>query len=380
MAPEHLVCFSHLRWDFVYQRPQHLMSRAARDARVVLIEEREVREGAEPGVAVTTSREGVRVCRPIVPSGRTGADADRLEKRLVSELLAREGVRSPIVWHYSPMAEPLSRDIDASAVIYDCMDDLAAFRFAPPGLRALERRLLHRADLVFTGGQSLYRAKRSQHSSVHAFPSGVDVPHFAQARSTPRLPIPSDLTMTRPILLYVGVLDERIDMGLIEAVAARRPDWSVVLVGPVVKVDVSDLPRQPNVYWLGMKQYAELPSYLAHADVAIMPFALNEATRYISPTKTPEYLAAGLSVVSTPIVDVVQPYGNLGLVRIADDPKGFVEACEAGMRTRPPHRAVQAVLARASWDHVWDGMASRIQEVLDSRRRPGAVPAIEARG
>jgi UDP-galactopyranose mutase len=174
--------------------------------------------------------------------------------------------------------------------------------------------------------------------------------------------------------MYVGVLDERINMRLIDAVAAARPDWSVVLVGPVVKVDTRELPSRPNVFWLGMKPYAELPNYLAHADVGIMPFALNEATRYISPTKTPEYLAAGLSVVSTPIVDVVQPYGNLGLVRIADDPGSFVDACEEAMRTLPTPGAVEAVLARASWDAVWGGMSSLIEQLV-VEREGGTAPS-----
>jgi UDP-galactopyranose mutase len=368
-----LVCFSHLRWDFVFQRPQHLMTHAARRCRVFFIEERETSEATMPHLRTDVLPDGITVCCPVLPR-HTTEPAHQIERRLVDDLLARQQVGRPVVWHYSPMAEPLSRGIDARAVIYDCMDELSSFRFAPPGLGALEQSLLARADLVFTGGQSLYQAKRHQHPAVHAFPSGVEAEHFRRARSVPAPPIPDDMPVGQPRLMYVGVLDERINMRLIDAVAAARPDWSVVLVGPVVKVDTRELPSRPNVFWLGMKPYAELPNYLAHADVGIMPFALNEATRYISPTKTPEYLAAGLSVVSTPIVDVVQPYGNLGLVRIADDPGSFVDACEEAMRTLPTPGAVEAVLARASWDAVWAGMSSLIEQLL-VEREGGTAPS-----
>lgn len=366
MPLQDLVCFSHLRWDFVFQRPQHLMTRAARRGRVFFIEESEAAEAVAPHLKIDRLPDGVTVCRPVLPRD-SKEPAHLLERRLVEDLLASEELVRPVVWHYTPMAEPLSRGIDAGAVVYDCMDELSSFRFAPPALRALEQQLLARADLVFTGGQSLYRAKRTRHSSVHAFPSGVDAEHFRRARKVPAPPEPDDMPMGRPCLMYVGVLDERINMRLINAVAAARPDWSIVLVGPVVKVDIADLPSRPNVFWLGIKPYAELPSYLAHADVGIMPFALNEATRYISPTKTPEYLAAGLSVVSTPILDVVQPYGNLGLVHIADDPGSFVDACERAMRARPSGAAVEALLARASWDAVWAGMSGLIEDVLIER-------------
>jgi UDP-galactopyranose mutase len=262
------------------------------------------------------------------------------------------------------MALPFTEHVRASLVVYDCMDELSAFRGAPPELIERERRLLARADRVFTGGVSLYEAKRHLHRSVHAFPSSVDVPHFAAARK--RQPDPEDQApIGRPRLGFYGVIDERLDTDLLAAAAALRPDWNFVLVGPVVKIDAAQLPRGANVHYLGPKLYEELPRYLAGWDVALMPFARNESTRFISPTKTPEYLAAGRPVVSTPIADVVRSYGETGLVRIADTPEGFVAAAEAALDdAKHPERwigPVDRALAEMSWDATW----ARMKELME---------------
>jgi UDP-galactopyranose mutase len=249
------------------------------------------------------------------------------------------------------------------------MDELSAFKGASPILKDREAELFGRADLVFTGGQSLYEAKRHQHPNVYAFPSSIDSTHFAQARSITVEP-PDQADIPRPRLGFFGVIDERMDIELLRAVAEARPDWQLVVIGPVVKIDPKELPACSNLPYLGGKSYAELPAYLAGWDVALMPFARNESTRFISPTKTPEYLAAGCPVVSTSIRDVVRPYGQMRLVHIADTPEEFVAAAESAMTSDAPSRLreVDAFLSQTSWDRTWKRMTELIEDVVTASR------------
>src|SRR5918998_4520417 len=249
---------------------------------------------------------------------------------MIDRLFSERSIREQVLWYYTPMALVFTRHLRPLATIYDCMDELSAFRGAPPALRSREAELFRRADLVFTGGHSLYEAKRDKHPAVYAFPSSIDRAHFAQARE--RVSEPADQApLPGPRLGFFGVLDERFDTELLDAAAAARPEWQFVMIGPVVKIDPASLPKRENIHYLGGKQYAELPAYLSGWDVALMPFARNESTRFISPTKTPEYLAAGRAVVSTSIRDVVRPYGEQALVHIADAPEEFVAAVEKAM-------------------------------------------------
>jgi UDP-galactopyranose mutase len=365
-APAHdLLCFSHLRWDFVYQRPQHLLSRCARSRRVFFVEEPQPTDGP-PRLEVGAREGGVRVAVPHLPESLQGEARDRAQRALLDELLRAHAIDRYVAWYYSPMALDVSRHLRPAATIYDCMDELTGFLGAPPALRERERELLGRADLVFTGGHSLYEAKRQLHPAVHPFPSSIDVAHFARARAPQ--PDPADQAeLPRPRLGYFGVIDERLDRDLLDAVAAARPDWQFVMIGPVVKIDPRDLPQRPNIRWLGQKPYAELPRYIAGWDVAIMPFARNDATRFISPTKTPEYLAAGRPVVSTSIRDVVRPYGMMGLVAIADTPEEFIVAAECELHRRHRRRwlgEVDAFLAGSSWDSTWDRMHALMTAAL----------------
>ena len=354
-----LVAVSHLRWDFVYQRPQHLMSRAARHHRVFFIEEPV--EGDAFGFEQREVLPSLTVAVPRVPSGTDAAAAEEwLSAALQGLVDAWRRPASPLVaWHWAVMAEPLTRAWDADVVVFDCMDELSLFRGAPPELVERERCLIDRADVVFTGGYSLWEAKRHLHPSIHPFPSSVDMDHFRRARA--EQPEPDALRgIGRPRLMYAGVIDERIDLPLLEELAAADVG-ELVLIGPVAKIDERDVPSGARVHRLGMQPYANLPPLFAHVDVGLMPFALNDATRYISPTKTPEYLAAGLPVVSTPIRDVVRSYGDLrGAVQIADGRAAFVEACERAVTRRPPLAAIDRHLAGMSWDATWTRMEALI--------------------
>ena len=368
-----LICFSHLRWDFVFQRPQHLMTRFADDMNVVYWEEWvDIGRDETPRLDVRDGERfpGVRIAVPHLPEGMSDEQREASLKQLLDEHVA--SLRGPLItWYYTPMMLAFSWHLDASAIVYDCMDELSKFRFAPDNLLALEQELIDRADLVFTGGSSLYEAKRDRHDSVHLFPSSVDRAHFAKARGGQFDPADQE-ELPRPRLGYYGVIDERFDIDLLDRIAEMRPDWSFVMVGPVVKIAPEDLPRRPNIHYLGPKTYEQLPSYLAGWDVALMPFAMNESTQFISPTKTPEYLAGGKPVVSTPVKDVVRHYGQLEGVQIAGDADSFVAACETALALAGDGGGgwlaeADLLLSATSWHTTQARMAGLVAEVLGER-------------
>ena len=366
-----LLCFSHLRWDFVFQRPQHLMSRFADEMTVVFWEEPvEIgrHEAAMLKVRSADDYPQVRIVTPHIPEGMSEEHRIATLQLLLDAYSA--GLNRPIVaWYYTPMMLAFSRDLDASVTVYDAMDELSKFRFAPPQLLDLERELIARADLVFTGGTSLYEAKKDLHDSVHLFPSSVDRKHFEKARRP--LAEPNDQAeIPRPRLGFYGVLDERFDTGLLDRVAEMRPGWSFVMVGPVVKISPDDLPKRANIHYLGSKKYEQLPAYLSGWDVALMPFAMNESTQFISPTKTPEYLAGGKPVVSTPVRDVVRHYGELEGVGIASNPEEFVTECERMLELPTDGEwlaEADLLLSATSWSTTQARMAGLIAELLGER-------------
>ena len=373
-----LVCFSHLRWDFVFQRPQHLLSRCARDRRVFYVEE-PVYVNGSMRLDVRETETGVRVVVPQLPEGlRSEIAINAVMKEMTRQLFWEHNIEDYIFWYYTPMALSFTDHFKPLVSVYDCMDELSAFKGASSYLPALEKKLFRHVDLVFTGGQSLYEAKCSQHPSVHAFPSSIDVKHFGKARVPARDPEDQSF-IPHPRLGFFGVIDERFDSELLEQVATKRPDWNFVIIGPIVKINPDSLPKNSNIHYLGAKKYDELPEYLAGWDIALLLFARNESTRFISPTKTPEYLAAGKPVISTSIRDVVRPYGELKLVEIADTADDFIKAAEkilSGSASSDWSTRVDAFLARMSWDKTWAQMSALIDQVIEKRRRakPPSLP------
>jgi UDP-galactopyranose mutase len=375
-----IVAFSHLRWDFVYQRPQHLLSRLAAKRRVFFIEEPIYDSGAQAYWERSRPEPNVMVCRPHTPLRSSGFCTDQFPalRDLLPEVIENEGLRDHVVWLYTPMALPVAQSLRPQAVVYDCMDELSMFLNAPPELLEHESALLRWADLVFTGGPSLYRAKKGRHPNLHCFPSSVDAAHFRQACKSARDPSqtghpePGDqAVLPHPRLGFHGVIDERLDLPLLDALAQAHPAWQVVMVGPVVKIDTGKLPRHPNLHYLGQRSYNQLPAYLAGWDVCLLPFARNDATRFISPTKTLEYMAAELPVVSTPITDVAEPYGDI--VYLGDSPQAFISACEQALEASDLERSVRAakmrrVLANTSWDATARAMEELIFQVLENRQ------------
>jgi UDP-galactopyranose mutase len=353
------------------------MTRAARDRHVWFVEEPRETDGPAR-LDISAVNEGVSLVVPLVPAGLTSDQVCDAQRALLADWWRQCRLYSPLLWYYTPMAMAFTRSLAAGVVVYDCMDELSMFKGAPAALPALEAELLERADLVFTGGVSLYEVKRHQHAAVHAFPSSVDKSHFLQARAPLRAPVDQE-RIPGPRIGFFGVIDERLDVTLVGRLAALRPEYHFVLLGPIVKIEPSSLPTAANLHYLGMKAYDELPAYLAGWDVAMLPFARNDATRFISPTKTPEYLAAGCPVVSTSITDVVCPYGTQGLARIADDPEAFAAAIDlaladardgaGGATTTAPSRSpwhvarADAFLANMSWERTWQRMQALISSV-----------------
>lgn len=370
-----LVCFSHLRWNFVYQRPQHLMSRFAKQFRTFFIEEPIHDASGESYVEINTPEENLFIVVPHLSPGKSEEENLTSQKNLINRLFSDKQITNYFFWYYTPMALATSDHFNPQVIVYDCMDELSAFKFAPQALKDRENELFTKADLVFTGGYSLYEAKKHKHPDVHAFPSSIDFEHFSKARTY--APDPSDqAAIAHPRIGFYGVLDERMDFELVEAVARRKPEWNFIMIGPVVKIDPQSLPQLPNIHYLGMKKYAELPSYISGWDVAMMPFAHNESTRYISPTKTPEYLAAGKRVVSTPIIDVLRQYGRHGLVSIAGTAEEFVRVTALALTDTDREEwldNVDEILSQNSWDKTWQRMMYLITRKLNEKQRMNNV-------
>jgi UDP-galactopyranose mutase len=383
-SPYSIVTFSHLRWNFVYQRPQHLLSRLAATRPVYFVEEPEHDSTESPRWERSSPHPNVEVLRPRTPVSALGFHPEQLPflEPLIAELARELDGTTLVAWLYTPLALPLAQALGPTAIVYDCMDELSLFLGAPPELLSREAALLECADLMFTGGPSLYRAKQARHPNVHCFPSSVDAAHFRVARAgETSVGEPEDQAgLPHPRLGYYGVIDERLDLGLLDSIAQARPDWQIVLVGPVVKIDPATLPQRSNIHYIGQRSYQELPGYLAGWDVCLLPFARNDATRFISPTKTLEYMAAERPIVSTPITDVAEPYGDI--VYLGDTPAAFLAACEAALRELPGERdrrigRMRQVLAGTSWEVTVRAMEKLLNGVV---RKNATVPAEALKG
>lgn len=369
VLPPYLICFSHLRWDFVFQRPQHLLTRFSQVFKVFYIEEplMDAVTGI-PFLSYTCILPNLTVVIPHLPCGITGEEADLLQKRLIDNFFSDKSLADCIFWYYTPMALSFTEHLQPVFTVYDCMDELSGFKNAPVQLLRREATLFNQADIVFTGGYSLYQAKKLKHKAVHLFPSSIEKEHFGKARTDSKEQ--DDFKgLSYPVLGFAGVIDERFDLELIAEVARLRPEWTFMLIGPIVKIDTETIPDLPNIILTGPKLYKDLPDYMRNWNIGLIPFKLDESTRFISPTKTPEYLAAGIPVISTPIYDVVYQYGSKGLVEICTDAREFINSAEILLNRSPQYIEdwkikVDRELSTQSWDLTYSEMLDKIRRNL----------------
>jgi glycosyltransferase involved in cell wall biosynthesis len=371
-----IVVFSHLRWKFVWQRPQQFLSRFAANHPVLFMEltEYDLGDDDEPVLELETVAPNVTMANLHLPIKLHGSEKVnelmRTYCRIAIEAVNVDGsFDNPLLWYYSPMDVAWSMGyISGRGIVYDCMDELSQFRGAPPELVERERQLMQQADIVFTGGYELWLKKKQQHPNVHFFGCGVEYDHFHKATNGD--PLPKDVqALKRPIVGWFGVVDERVDYDLLAKVAELRPDYSFVLVGPVVKVDPATLPQAPNIHWLGGRDYKVLPDYCRAYDVCMMCFALNEATQYINPTKALEYLATGKPVVGTPVNDVVRQYSDT--VLIGKTPDDFAELIDRALLNpdREMLRRGDEMAQEASWESTVEKMQILISNAIRSQKR-----------
>ncbi|HLN20856.1 MAG TPA: glycosyltransferase family 1 protein [Bacteroidales bacterium] len=374
-----IICFAHLRWNFVFQRPQHLLSRWANEARVFYIEE-PLRGNFESNYLKTiysSNGEKLTVITPYLKDNMTESEVNQFMEESVNHIIRWYQVKDYMLWYLTPMAVEFSFHLNPKMIVYDCMDELSCFKGAHPNMLGNENILLSRADVVFTGGHNLYEFKKNRHPNIHPFPSSIDQRHFESGAGC-KDPV-DQASIPHPRIGFFGVLDERFDIELLDKLAVLRPDLQFIMIGPVVKIDQSQLPRHENIHYLGQKSYKDLPAYLAHWDIAILPFAKNESTRFISPTKTPEYLAAGKPVVSTSIRDVVVPYGEMGLVEIADDAQSFSDALTFLLQRKDTSQwalKVKDYLKGISWDLTFSDMRSVIYNTLAKKEEEEEVAMV----
>lgn len=365
--PTSIICFSHLRWDFVYQRPQHLLSRFARNNNVYFFEEPVFDSDSNFYLSLSKREKKLHVVTPHLQSDLTETEINTALSKLVDQFLQNLELDHSIFWYYTPLALKFTDKHKPKIIVYDCMDELSAFKFAPKEIITLEKKLMAKADIVFTGGHSLYEAKKQYHSNIFPFPSSIEKKHFNSARIIPEAE--EQKNIKGPKVGFFGVIDERFDIELLREIATKRPNWQLIMIGPVVKIEHEILPKNKNIHYLGQKCYNELPRYLAGWDIALIPFLLNESTRFISPTKTPEYLAASIPVVSTAITDVVKPYGIKKLVRICKDSDEFINAIETELAVKCRKEwltQVDEYLKLISWDKTFNSMQNKIKATIDN--------------
>lgn len=365
-----LICFCHIRWNFVYQRPQHLMERFAKHNRVFFIEEPVFDQSGKPFMEVNKDGQNLWIIKPHLIHGYSPDENVFQQKILLSSFYDEYVIKNYTHWYYTPMALIISNHLQPEMIIYDCMDELSNFNFAPPELKQREKELFRVADLVFTGGHNLYKAKKNAHNNIFPFPSSIDKGHFEKARSIRKEPA-DQVNLSHPIFGFYGVVDERFDIDILREVATRKPQWSFVIIGPVIKIDPATLPQLGNIHYLGARNYEVLPYYLSGWDIAMIPFLLNDSTKYISPTKTPEYLAAGVPVISSSIVDVVNPYAINNLIHIANDADAFIDKAEKELAVTDKKSWIDRVdffLKENSWDQTWREMMQHINATLKNKR------------
>lgn len=358
-----LLCFAPIKWESVFQRPQHLMSYAAKKWRVFYIQEPEFeRETTEPEMDVKELKKykNLYVVSPKLPTALSKNDTEKAMLNLLNRLCYEHSIQNYGIWYYTPVSNHYTTDLYPRVVVYDCITPI---RTTQPALTDIENELISQSDLVFTNGKTLFEAKRDWHPQVYNFPSSIDKEHFMQARL--ELPEPADMEeILYPRLGLYGAIDECFDVELLRALSARRPDWQFVLIGPVVGIDEGALPKAENIHFLGERSYQELPSYISGWNAALMLVSTEKASQTHIPTRTPEYLAAFKPIVSTPVPDIFSPYEEMGLVNTASNVFEFETAIEEALsydKRKEWKKTIDDFLKTHSWDVTWQQMRHLIK-------------------
>ena len=353
------------------------MRRLARDRQVFFVEEPRVTKG-EPFTVVRRVEPNLHVVSLRVPAHLSARALENAQRRCVASLTPKD--EHPLLWIYSPAASRAARDLEPSLVVYDCVADHASRAGATATMKENERSLLASADLVLTAGTALFEAKRAHNVSTYPLPSSVDVAHFARARSPrneDRAGLLSGLrAIPGPRVGFLGSIDDRVDLDLVDRLAEARPGLHIVLCGALSGVTRWTLPDRPNVHYVGAQDYDDLPEHVASWDAAIFPFRGDVATRRSEPSGLLACLAAGKPIVSTPL-DELGPYVAQDLVTVAH-PAQFAAAVDAALRqARSPavmngrRRAREQLLARTSWDRTCSAMFRLVDEAAMARKVRG---------
>jgi len=375
----YLIVFSHIRWNCIYQRPQNLMSRLAYHYRVLFIEEPIYEQTVSryptleyscqgPNIEVLTPRTGV-------PTAGFNQQQASILAPLLEEYLLANCIEDYAIWFYTPMAYSFIDYLQPKAVIYDCTEIDSERDEDSMEWREMEEALVDHADTIFTSGPSLYDSKRDIHPNVHCLPNAVDMVHFSPERLLQTSHSSTDVAQLQekigfPRLGFFGVIDERIDFDLLAKVAEARPDWNIVMLGPIKNVNESELPKYPNIHWLGMHSYERLPYFLATWDVCFLPYIVNDLTGFINPCQTLEYMAAEKPVVSTAIPDIAAMYEDVA--HFVHTPKQFIEQCETLLsHTAVERSALVSGMLTAVWRMSWDNAVESVRRELDQHLRTG---------
>lgn len=345
-----MIVFCHLRWQFVYQRPQHVIERLSHHLKVLFVEEPLPNSTSHSSGNLIVVNDNLHILQPNVEDVKSIA-------KILPEYVNNKSI--PFGWFYSASFSPLLEELNFQTVVYDCMDEPSLIKGDSQELLNQEEYLMSHADIIFTNVQSLFESKKQHHPNVHLFPGSVDKTHFNKAWNSST---PEDIAhIQSPIVGYYGIIDEQIDFSLLQETALKLPNVSFVMIGPRM-IDEEHLPKEANIHFLEMKSYDELPNYLKAFDIAMMPFVLNDATKYISPTKTLEYMAAGKPIISTKTTDVVRDYRRcVSLVENADEFSNAITFLLDKMDRLSLEMEYYRILKKTSWDATTDKMESLIR-------------------
>lgn len=387
-----IVYFGPEKWDGLWRNRHQLMSRFARDNRVLYVEprhylkslRRQWRAGQIGWRALWRSfREaGVSEVRPnlwvyssplhIPIAGRFPLDRLTwwLWRARLGRVLRQLGFDRPITWLSRPEQLPLAGHFGAKLVIYHVVDEYLAYNAVAAGareaVRALEQQLLSRADLVVVVTEALRKSKGSLNPHTYLVPNGVDIQAYIQAMDNPR-PTPEDVgKLPKPVIGYVGLIAARLDLGLLRRIALAHPDWSLALVGAVddrhSATELSELQQIPNIHFLGLKPVERVPDYVRAFDVGVIPYRLDEAAQNASPLKLYDYLAAGKPIVATDFA-AARTFGEL--VRIGGTPEAFERELELALAERDDGLTQRRRFH--AQENSWDKRVDQLAAIIDAR-------------